>query len=256
MLLPVLRLVVLAWCVGSVGALAGAPMVILDPGHGGMQEGASGPGGLIEKSLALTIAKKVKTQLEKDLKAQVVLTRDRDALVHLSERVTLANKKKPDLFISIHANSMPTATQRRLNQGIETYFLSASASGEEAKKVAARENAESGGQPKGQAGDTLSFILADLQRTETHVDSSRLAYLVHEALIGETQAQDRGVQQAPFFVLMGLEAPAILVEVGFVSHPEEAKLLNDAEYQGKLARAITVGVQKFLEQIEARDGKK
>jgi N-acetylmuramoyl-L-alanine amidase len=231
-------------------------MVILDPGHGGMQEGASGPGGLIEKSLALTIAKKVKTQLEKDLKAQVVLTRDRDALVHLSERVTLANKKKPDLFISIHANSMPTATQRRLNQGIETYFLSASASGEEAKKVAARENAESGGQPKGQAGDTLSFILADLQRTETHVDSSRLAYLVHEALIGETQAQDRGVQQAPFFVLMGLEAPAILVEVGFVSHPEEAKLLNDAEYQGKLARAITVGVQKFLEQIEARDGKK
>lgn len=231
-------------------------MVIIDPGHGGTQEGASGPGGLIEKSLALTIAKKVKAQLEKDLKAQVVLTRDRDALVHLSERVTLANKKKPDLFISIHANSMPTATQRRLNQGIETYFLSASASGEEAKKVAARENAESGGQPKGQAGDTLSFILADLQRTETHVDSSRLAYLVHEALIGETQAQDRGVQQAPFYVLMGLEAPAILVEVGFVSHPEEAKLLNDAEYQGKVARAISAGVQKFLEQIEARDGKK
>lgn len=251
-----LRLVVLALCVGSLGAFAGAPMVILDPGHGGTQEGASGPGGLIEKSLALTIAKKVKVQLEKDLKAQVVLTRDRDAVVHLSERVTLANKKKPDLFISIHANSMPTATQRRLNQGIETYFLSASASGEEAKKVAARENAESGGQPKGQAGDTLSFILADLQRTETHVDSSRLAYLVHESLIGETQAQDRGVQQAPFFVLMGLEAPAILVEVGFVSHPEEAKLLNDVEYQGKLARAISVGVQKFLEQIEARDGKK
>ena len=79
---------------------------------------------------------------------------------------------------------------------------------------------------------------------------------MHESLIGETQAQDRGVQQAPFFVLMGLEAPAILVEVGFVSHPEEAKLLNDVEYQGKLARAISVGVQKFLEQIEARDGKK
>lgn len=251
-----LRAVALALCLASLPGFAGAPLVIVDPGHGGTQEGASGPNGLIEKTLALTIARKVKAQLEKDLKAQVVLTRDRDAVVHLSERVTLANKKKPDLFISIHANSMPTATQRRLNQGIETYFLSAAASGEEAKKVAARENAESGGQPKGQAGDTLSFILADLQRSETHVDSSRLAYLVHEALIGETQAQDRGVQQAPFFVLMGLEAPAILVEVGFVSHPEEARLLNDTEYQAKLARAISAGVQKFLEQIEARDGKK
>ncbi len=237
-------------------ALASAPLVVLDPGHGGTQEGASGPDNLIEKNLCLTIARKVKAQLEKDLKANVVLTRDRDAVVHLSERVTLANKRRPDLFISIHANSMPTEKQRRLNQGIETYFLSAAASGEEAKKVAARENAESGGQPKGASGDTLSFILADLQRTETHVDSSRLAYSVHESLIAETGAQDRGVQQAPFYVLMGLEAPAVLIEVGFVSHPDEARQLADAEYQGKLARAISSGVKQFLTQLEARDGKK
>lgn len=236
-------------------ALAG-PIVVLDPGHGGTQEGASGPDGLIEKNLALAIAKKVKAQLEKELQATVILTRDRDALVHLSERVVLANKQRPELFISIHANSMPTAQQRRLNQGIETYFLSASASGEEAKKVAARENAELGSQPKGASGDTLSFILADLQRSETHVDSSRLAYSVHEALITETGAQDRGVQQAPFYVLMGLDAPAVLVEVGFVSHPEEARQLSDLEYQSKLARAITAGVKQFLTQLEARDGKK
>lgn len=240
----------------STVALATPPLIVVDPGHGGEQTGASGPGGQFEKNIALAISKQVKAQLEKDFKATVVLTREKDALVHLSERVVLANKKTPDLFISIHANSMPTAVQRRLNQGIETYFLSAAASGEEAKKVAARENAESGGQPKGAAGDTLSFILADLQRSETHVDSSRLAYSVHEALIAETQAQDRGVQQAPFYVLMGLEAPAILVEVGFVSHPDEGKLLTDAAYQARLARAISVGVGKFLEQIEARDGKK
>ena len=235
-------------------AFAAGPLVVIDPGHGGEQAGASGPEGLIEKNLALAIAKKVKAQLEKELQASVVLTRDRDALVHLSERVLAANKKRPDLFISIHANSMPTAQQRRLNQGIETYFLSAAASGEEAKKVAARENAELGSQPKGASGDTLSFILADLQRSETHVDSSRLAYAVHESLIAETGAQDRGVQQAPFFVLMGLEAPAVLVEVGFVSHPEEAKQLAAAEYQAKLARAITTGVKGFLSQLEARDG--
>lgn len=240
----------------SLPAFASAPVVVIDPGHGGNQEGAAGPAGLVEKTLALTIAKKVKAQLERELKASVVLTRDRDALVHLSERVALANKRRPELFISIHANSMPTEKQRKLNQGIETYFLSASASGEEAKKVAARENAEAGGQPKGQAGDTLSFILADLQRSETHVDSSRLAYSVHEALISETGAQDRGVQQAPFYVLMGLEAPAVLVEVGFVSHPDEGRQLADAEYQGRLARAITTGVKQFLSQLEARDGKK
>ncbi|MGV3624260.1 MAG: N-acetylmuramoyl-L-alanine amidase family protein [Archangium sp.] len=236
-------------------AFAG-PIVVIDPGHGGNQEGASGSGGLIEKNLALTISKKLKAQLEKELDATVILTRDRDTLVHLSERVTLANAKRPDLFISIHANSMPTEKQRRLNQGIETYFLSASASGEEARKVAARENAESGSQPRGHAGDTLSFILADLQRSENHADSSRLAYSVHEALITETGAQDRGVQQAPFYVLMGLEAPAVLVEVGFVSHPEEGKHLSESEYQAKLARAITAGVKHFLTQVELRDGKK
>lgn len=240
----------------TASVVVAGPVVVIDPGHGGTQGGATGSGGLVEKNLALTISKKLKAQLEKELKATVVLTRDRDALVHLSERVTLANSKRPELFISIHANSMPTEKQRRLNQGIETYFLSAAASGEEARKVAARENAEVGSQPRGHAGDTLSFILADLQRAENHADSSRLAYLVHESLIAETGAQDRGVQQAPFYVLMGLEAPAVLVEVGFVSHPEEGKHLADAEYQARLAKAITAGVKQFLAQIEARDGKK
>ncbi len=238
-----------------LSALAAAPLVVVDPGHGGAQGGATGPGGLVEKSLALSIAKKVKAQLELELKARVVLTRDRDAQVSLAERVELANRQRPDLFVSIHANSMPTQKQRRVHQGIETYFLSAAASGERAKKVAARENEETGTQPRGVAGDTLSFILADLQRAETHADSSRLAYAVHEALIAETRAEDRGVQQAPFYVLMGLEAPAVLVEVGFVSHPEEGPRLNDAAYQAALARAITQGVRRFLAQLDARDGR-
>lgn len=237
-------------------ALAGGPVIILDPGHGGEQAGASAPSGLKEKSLALTLAKKVKKSLEDELGATVILTRDRDALVQLSERVALANGKKPDLFLSLHANSMPTQKQRLINEGIETYFLSAAASGEQAKKVAARENAEVGGQPKGAAGDTLSFILADLQRSEAHHDSSRLAYAVHEALVQATGAVDRGVQQAPFYVLMGLDAPAVLVEVGFISHPQEGKRLAEDEYQATLAAAITQGVGGFLRQVTARDGQK
>jgi N-acetylmuramoyl-L-alanine amidase len=236
-------------------ALAG-PLIVLDPGHGGVQGGATSPAGMQEKHLALTLAKKVKQTLERELGATVVLTRDRDALVQLSERVTLANGQKPDLFLSIHANSMPTKRQREVNEGIETYFLSAAASGDQARKVAARENAEVGGQPRGAAGDTLSFILADLQRAEAHHDSSRLAYSVQEALIAATGAVDRGVQQAPFYVLMGLDAPAVLVEVGFISHPAEAKRLADEAYQATLAQAITDGVAGFLRQVAVRDGQK
>ncbi len=238
----------------ALAAHAG-PIIVVDPGHGGTQEGAASPAGVREKNFALELAKKVKAQLEADLKARVVLTRDKDANVHLEERVALANRQRPELFVSIHANSMPTKRQQALNEGIETYFLSAAASGEEAKSVAARENAEAGA-VKAQTSDTLSFILADLQRSEAHADSSRLAYAVHERLIALTHAVDRGVQQAPFYVLMGLEAPAVLVEVGFISHPDEAKRLADAAYQAKLAHAISDGVKAFLAQIEARDAKK
>lgn len=235
-------------------AFAG-PLVVLDPGHGGNQEGAQSPAGMKEKTLALELALRVKAALETTVKARVRLTREKDAVLHLNDRVKWANDQRPDLFVSIHANSMPTRKQRLITQGIETYFLSAAGSNEVARTTAARENAELPAAAKGPGGDTLSFILADLQRSETHADSSRLAYLVHEKLIGATGAVDRGVQQAPFFVLMGLQAPAVLVEVGFISHPDEGQKLADLEYQGRLAQAIADGVQAFMLQINTRDGK-
>lgn len=239
----------------GTAAFAG-PTIVIDPGHGGVQDGASSPSGLLEKNLALNISKKLKAKLEAELQAKVKLTRDGDSRLHLDERVGFANRQRPDLFVSIHANSMPTATQRRVNEGIETYFLSAAASGEDAKKVAARENAEARQQAKAATTDTLAFILADLQKAETHHDSSRLAYSVHESLIAGTGAQDRGVQQAPFYVLMGLEAPAVLIEVGFVSHPREGERLGDAKYQQQVADSIAAGIKSFLEQIEARESKR
>ncbi len=238
-----------------VSAAAG-PTVVLDPGHGGDQTGASSPEGTLEKNLALALSQRVKAALEAQLQARVVLTRDRDAALPLPDRVTLANRTRPDLFLSIHLNSMPTQRQRLAHEGIETYFLSASASGEEARKVAARENGEAAGPARGPGNDTLAFILADLQRAETHADSSRLAYAVHEALIAGTGAPDRGVQQAPFYVLMGLDAPAVLVELGFISHPEEARRLADPAYQQRLASAVAAGVKRFLAELAVRDGKK
>jgi N-acetylmuramoyl-L-alanine amidase len=230
--------------------------IMIDPGHGGIQSGAVGPDGVQEKALALEIARLTKAALQKRLSAKVILTRDQDALLHLSDRVTLANRQKPDLFISIHANSMPTKRQRSRVQGLETFFLSANASGEEAKRVAMRENAESKGSGSGKKPDPLAYILADLVRSEAHVDSSRLAYSVHQALIAATGATDRRVQQAPFYVLMGVEAPAILVEIGFISNTEECKRLESAEYQARIASAIAQGVSDFLSPRDGRQAQR
>jgi N-acetylmuramoyl-L-alanine amidase len=250
------HLFVLPALVLSLGLPASAvPLVVIDPGHGGSQDGAASQDGLLEKNLALALAKKLKAALEKEVGATAKLTRDKDQLVHLSDRVAWANQQKPDLFISLHANSMPTQRQRNLIEGVETYFLSAHASHEDARKVAARENAEVPGAKKAKNNDTLAFILADLQRSEAHADSSRLAYLVHEQLIGATSAVDRGVQQAPFYVLMGIDAPAILVEVGFISHPNEGERLADEAYQDMLAKAVALGVKNFFKAVEKRDGR-
>lgn len=234
--------------------LAAKPVVVLDPGHGGDQQGATSPDGLAEKAFSLSLAARLEAVLEKDFGIDARLTRQSDVRLKLAERVEFANQQKPALFVSLHANSMPTRRGRAATQGIETYFLSAKVSGERARTVAARENAEAGPQ-KSAGGSALSLILADLQRTEAHQDSSRAAYAVHEALVAATGAQDRGVQQAPFYVLMGLEAPAILCEVGYISHPEEGVKLALESYQEILARAIAKGVKDFLVQIEARDGK-
>jgi N-acetylmuramoyl-L-alanine amidase len=237
----------------ALPAFAG-PLVVVDPGHGGGQSGAVSPKGDWEKDCALQISNLLASELEAQLGARVKMTRHGDEQVSLADRVDWANKQEPDLFISVHLNSMPTRRQRQTTEGIETYFLSANASGEQARKVAARENAEYG-EKKLKNSDTLSFILADLQRSEAHADSSRLAYAVHEELVTATGGQDRGVQQAPFYVLMGLKAPAILVEVGFISHPDEGTRLLDSEYQLKAAQAIARGVKAFLTQVAPREAK-
>jgi N-acetylmuramoyl-L-alanine amidase len=239
--------------VGTPGtSAAAAPHVVIDPGHGGVQEGAAGPG-LKEKDLALALARKLKEALTGS--ADVTLTRERDQHVELADRVRLANARRADLFISLHANSMPTRRQRARTQGIETYFLSASASGDDARRTAALENGEAPRAARRRADDTLSFILADLQRQGAHADSSRLAHAVHQRLIAASGAEDRGVQQAPFFVLTGVDAPAILVEVGFISHPTEGTRLSDARYQDALARAIAAGVKAFLADVSAREAR-
>jgi N-acetylmuramoyl-L-alanine amidase len=230
--------------------------IVVDPGHGGAQEGATSPTGLLEKDVSLQVARRLREHLEKELGAQVLMTRDEDQSLPLPERVDFANKQRPDLFVSIHCNAMPTKRTRARVQGIETYFLSANASNATARAAADRENAEAPAARAARGDSTLAFILHDLARTEAHQDSSRLAYAIHQKLIGATGGPDRGVLQAPFYVLNGVEAPAVLVEVGYISHPEEGGRLGRAEYQETLALAITEGVRAFLAEVRRRDAPK
>jgi N-acetylmuramoyl-L-alanine amidase len=244
----------LAFCTALLLAAAPEPRprVVVDPGHGGAQEGAISPEGQLEKAVALDVARRLKAALERE-GVEVLLTREQDVLLALADRVTFANQVHPDVFVSLHLNSMPTRRLRAKLEGVQTFFLSASASGDDARRVAELENADSAGAGAPEPTDTLSFILADLRRSEAHADSARLAYAVHSRLVAASGGSDHGVQQAPFFVLTGVEAPAVLVEFGFISHPEESRKLARPEYRDRVAQAIADGVRAFLQQTAARD---
>lgn len=217
-------------------------VAVVDPGHGGEQEGALSPAGDREKDLALEIARKVAARLRK-LGARVVLTRTGDIDVPLVNRATIANALRADLFVSIHLNSMPTAEQRHSRRGVETYFLSADATDASAAAVAARENASRmAGEALADPGDAVGLILQDLQSAAALTESSRLAYFLHERLIAGTGADDDGVKQAPFFVLAGARMPAVLLELGFISHEVESLRLKDPVYQELLAAAVADGI--------------
>ena len=219
--------------------------VVVDPGHGGEQEGARAPDGAREKDVSLAISRRIAARLKR-LGARVVLTRTGDISVPLANRAAIATAIRADMFLSVHLNSMPTARQRRRSQGVETYFLSANATDENAKAVAARENADRlAGEPEVDPDDPVAGILDDLQDAASLQGSSRLAYAVHEKLVQRLAAEDRGVKQAPFYVLAGARMPAILLEVGFISHGVEGRKLESREYQDRIADAVAEGIRTF-----------
>jgi N-acetylmuramoyl-L-alanine amidase len=216
-------------------------VAVIDPGHGGEKEGAVGPTGLREKELTLQIARRVAARLRR-VGAKAVLTRSGDLAVALAQRAGLANAVGADLFVSIHLNAMPGANRARAH-GVETYFLSADASDASATAVAARENADRlAGEPEPAGDDPVAGILQDLADTDALSESSRLAYALHERLVTTLGAEDRGVKQAPFYVLAGARMPAVLLEVGFVSNAAEGQRLATAAYQERVAQAVVDGI--------------
>ncbi|MEE2776225.1 MAG: N-acetylmuramoyl-L-alanine amidase [Acidobacteriota bacterium] len=229
----------------------GLRTIVLDPGHGGPEQGAIGPAGTEEKELTLILAKGLRRRLQEALPVEVLLTRDDDADLPLDSRTAVANQNKADLFISIHLNASPD----RSAHGAETYFLSLEASDERAQRRADVENQSSRGEGAPIDGDDdLQLLLWDLAQTQHLAASQRLARILQQELNDTLGLENRGVRQAPFSVLMGATMPAVLVELGFISNPNEESELLDPAYRASLLDAVTSAVLRFndlLEQTES-----
>jgi N-acetylmuramoyl-L-alanine amidase len=227
----------------------GVARVVIDPGHGGHDPGALGPG-ITEAKVVVDVA----LRLENLLKAagvDVVLTRRTDEYLPPEERTRVANEAQGDLFISIHAN----ASRNKKAQGVETYVLNF-ASNPEAEAVAARENAASTGTMSNLAGIVRAITL------NNKLDESRgLAASVQTQLLKKlkgSRAHGPGVKQAPFIVLIGASMPSILVEISFITHPQEGRLLKTAPYRQRIAEALFEGIrgyQRSLKRAEATGGR-
>jgi N-acetylmuramoyl-L-alanine amidase len=222
----------------------GLRTVVIDPGHGGEETGAKGVAGTLEKDVALQIARRLKGLLVNNLGLQVFMTRERDEYLDLDTRTAVANNYKADLFISIHAN----ASRARSAAGTEVYFLSYQASDEESRRLAQSEGSLPEAPPSASAAPDLAMILWDMAQAEHLEESSALASRIQEELATARGAEGRGVKQAPFRVLVGAAMPAALVEVAFISNPEEEKLLVSDEFQAKVANAILRGVARYRQE--------
>ncbi|MGH7279383.1 MAG: N-acetylmuramoyl-L-alanine amidase [Candidatus Rokuibacteriota bacterium] len=231
----------------AVGPLS---TIVLDAGHGGHDTGAVGPTGLQEKDLVLDVTRRVARLLEERLEVKVLLTRDADHFVPLRDRTSFANKHRADLFVSIHGN----AHSRSASSGVETFFLSSEATDNEARQLAAAENAviqlESPAQRA--RAEVVRTILWDLAQSEFQIESSRLAEIMQDAMTQSLKIPNRGVKQAGFYVLGGAAMPAILIEVGFVTNPREERRFKDSRYRDEIARAIFTGLSEYKRYYDQR----
>lgn len=228
----------------------GVRRVVVDPGHGGVDLGAAAGATLIEKDIALDLARRTRTELRRS-GFEVVLTRDSDVAVALRERAAIANRAEADLFLSIHLNWLdPTVAER----GIETYVLGAT-DDPRLEALAAAENHDSG-YSFADIRNLLDGIYLDLRRD----GSSRLASAIHAELLTALRAddptlRDRGVKSAPFLVLVETGIPAVLAEVGCLSHERDAARLADPLLRDRIATALAAGVRRYARVSESVGGR-
>jgi N-acetylmuramoyl-L-alanine amidase len=217
----------------------GVRRIILDPGHGGKDPGAMAHG-MKEKDIVLTVAKSLRDILREQYGYEVIMTRTKDVFLPLEERTALANTSKADLFVSIHVNAHPDKKVR----GIETFYLNLATNGE-AMRVAALENATSTHNIS-----EMQNILTDLMNNSKIVESAHLAQYVQNNLVNGLKrnrypVRSHGVKQAPFYVLIGAQMPAILAEISFITNPGDARLLGRKQYLYDIASQIAAGLHGY-----------
>ncbi|ASD63116.1 N-acetylmuramoyl-L-alanine amidase family protein [Bdellovibrio bacteriovorus] len=250
----------------SLGALlilcspsAFALHIMLDPGHGGVDTGAV-YGGAKEAELVLKVAQKLQTLLAKDEKFKVTMTRTSDRNLSLPERVKMAEGSKADLFVSLHANA---ASDQRA-KGVEFFFQNNLPPDEDALFLASQENQMvlnsrelhdiSGGDELSKKGD-VAAIVEDLHRQNRLSSSLRLTQTLTQVWGTDNNAAQATIKQAPFYVISKTTMPSVLIEIGFLTNPREAKKLVSAEYQNDLAQKIYTALQSYKEKMDNHTAK-
>lgn len=218
-------------------------LVVVDPGHGGRDPGAIGYSGLQEKLVVLRMSEKIKRELENSYDdISVRLTRSSDNFLPLQKRTQIANELNADLFISVHANSGRSSVAK----GFEVFTLSGEASDPSAKELAEIENSalRYEGYSKNELDD-VSWILWQLRSTIHTRESRRVAELMASEMEQSLPVKNRGLNQAPFWVLKDARMPAILLESGFLSNPEGEQRLRTKSYQRKVARSVAEAIDRY-----------
>lgn len=234
----------------AVTTRSGRPVIVIDPGHGGLDPGAVAPGGVLEKSVVLSVARRLRSLLVESGRYTVVMTRNRDIYVSLEQRVSISRRHKADLFISLHADAVPEEDLARLVRGGSVYTLSEYASDEQARRLSEKENAVdvlAGLTPVADGGeDEVRNILIDLLRRETESFSADFSKLLTGELRKHITLASNPQRSGAFRVLKQAESPSVLVELGYMSNEEDRTLLTSPEWQDQVARAILAAIDSFF----------
>jgi len=224
-------------------AAGGLRTVVIDPGHGGDETGARGPGGSLEKDVTLAVARRLKAALEARLGVRALLTRDADRTMSLDERAALANNNKADLFISLHAN----ASVRAGTAGAEVFYLSLDEYGAEAARAS---------RPEGEllpvfggGSRDIQLILWEMAQARYIEQSAALARILEAELRERVPMSTRAIQQAPFRVLVGANMPAVLVELAFITNPAQEQALRNDAFQQQLVQALVQSVVRYRDTV-------
>lgn len=228
-------------------------VVILDPGHGGVDPGTIGVSGVYEKHITLSMARELKRQLQQSGRFKVLLTHDRDIFVRLRDRVRMAREAKGDLFISIHADTV----RNKAIKGPAIYTLSEKSSDREAQELAEKENKADliAGVDLTHETPEVTNILIDLAQRESMNQSARFAAMVIKELKRKTRVLRNTHRFAGFAVLKAPDIPSVLLEMGFLSNPEDERALRSRQYRARLASAVAKAVGRYFVRIEEANRK-